>query len=135
MSAPLDPATLPRPVAVAAQAAADKLGQDTLVLDVGDVLSIAEHFVVTSAANDRQVKAVAEEVQRAVAEAGEGKPRRTEGLDGLRWVLLDYGELVVHVFLDDERGYYELERLWADVPTLAWDDVEAAQRADDAASG
>ena len=83
---------------------------------------------VGSAPNDRQVKAIAEQVERAVQEATGDKPLRTEGLDSLRWVLLDYGDLVVHVFLDEERRYYELERLWADVPTLRWDEVEAEER-------
>lgn len=122
------PAQLPPSVVAAARGAATKLGVDTVVLVVGDVLSIAEHFVVTSAPNDRQVKAIAEQVERAVQEATGDKPLRTEGLDSLRWVLLDYGDLVVHVFLDEERRYYELERLWADVPTLRWDEVEAEER-------
>ena len=120
---------------------ADKQGRDTLVLEVGAVLSIAEHFVITSAPNDRQVKAIAEATERSVHEATGLKPLRTEGLDTLHWVLLDYGDLVVHVFLDAERGFYELERLWSDVPRLSWDDVERAERghgdpgSEDAAAG
>jgi ribosome-associated protein len=123
-----DASLLPPAVAAAARGAAAKLGQDTVVLTVGEVLSIAEHFVITSAPNDRQVKAIAEDVERSVHEAVGEKPIRTEGLDALRWVLLDYGDLVVHVFLDEERDFYELERLWADVPTVRWDDVEATER-------
>jgi ribosome-associated protein len=90
------------------------------VLDVGDVLAITDAFVITSAGNSRLVKAVVEEVEFAVADAGGPKPRRVEGADKLEWVLMDYGDFVVHVFLDETRQFYELERLWSDVPRLAW---------------
>ena len=106
---------------VAARAAADKQGNDTVVLEVGAVLAITDFFVITSAGNDRLVRTIAEEVERKVKEAGGPGPLRTEGLDDLRWVLLDYGDFVVHVFLEETRQYYELERLWADVPRLDWD--------------
>jgi ribosome-associated protein len=91
-----------------------------VILEVGEVLAVCGWFVVTSGANDRQVKAIAEEVERRVHETGGPKPYRVEGLNDLRWVLLDYGDLVVHVFADDARDFYDLERLWADVPTLDW---------------
>jgi len=120
---------LPPAVVAACRGAADKLASDTIVLAVGEVLSITDHFVIASAPNDRQVKAIAEAVEEAVVADGQGKPLRVEGLDALRWVLLDYGDLVVHVFLEEERAFYELERLWADVPILHWDDVEDAERA------
>ncbi len=107
-------------VRVAAQAADAKLGSDTLVLDVGDVLAITDHFVITSGANTRQVRTLTEEIEAKVFEADGPKPVAVEGLDDLRWVLLDYGSFVVHVFLDETRRYYELERLWADVPRLEW---------------
>jgi ribosome-associated protein len=84
------------------------------------VLVVADEFVVASAPNDRQVKAIVEEVERQVADAGLAKPLRVEGLDDRHWVLLDYGDVVVHVFLDETRAYYELERLWADVPRVDW---------------
>lgn len=106
--------------AVAARACDDKSGQETVVLEVGDVLAITDAFVITSATNTRLVRTIAEEVEGQVAAAGGPKPIRTEGLDDLRWVLLDYGSFVVHVFLDEARRYYELERLWADVPRLDW---------------
>ena len=109
------PADLAR---VAADAADDKLGQDTVVLDVGDVLAITDFFVVTHGSNDRQVKAIADEVERVLRERFGIKPVRTEGLDDLRWVLVDYGPIVVHVFDDETRRFYELERLWRDVPRL-----------------
>lgn len=104
----------------AARAADDKLGQATLVIDVGDVLSITEQFVITSAGNTRQVATIAQEIEEQVSAEGGPKPLRIEGLDDLHWVLLDYGAFVVHVFLDETRAYYELERLWADVPRLEW---------------
>jgi ribosome-associated protein len=91
-----------------------------VILEVADVLVVADEFVIASAGNDRQVKAIVEEVERRVAEAGLAKPLRVEGLDDRHWVLLDYGDVVVHVFLDETRAYYELERLWADVPRVAW---------------
>jgi ribosome-associated protein len=90
------------------------------VLDVGEILAITEAFVITSAGNSRLVKAVVDDIELALTEVGGPKPRRIEGLDQLEWVLMDYGDFVVHVFLDDTRRFYELERLWSDVPRLAW---------------
>lgn len=105
---------------MAARAADDKQGDETLVLEVGAVLAITDFFVITSGRNNRQVKTIAEEVEARVAKDGGPKPLRVEGLDDLRWVLLDYGAFVVHVFVDEARRYYELERLWADVPRVDW---------------
>ena len=104
----------------AARAADAKQAENVLVLDVGDVLAITGHFVIASAANTRLVRTIAEEVEASIAEAGWARPRRVEGLDDLRWVLMDYGDFVVHVFLDEARRYYELERLWADVDRVDW---------------
>lgn len=107
--------------ALAARAAADKHGQDTVVLEVGQVLAITDHFVITSGANARQVRAVVEEIEEQIKVSGGPAPIRVEGLDDARWVLMDYGDFVVHVFLDEVRRYYDLERLWADAPRLAWE--------------
>jgi ribosome-associated protein len=104
----------------AALAANDKLGADTVVFRVGEVLAVADLFVITSAPNTRQVRAITEEVEHRITTLGGPKPRRVEGLDDLRWVLLDYGDFVVHVFLDETRRYYDLERLWSDAPRLSW---------------
>jgi ribosome-associated protein len=101
---------------VAGRAAASKSGVDTVLLGVGQVLSIVDWFVITSAANARQVRTIAEEVEEQLKGAGGQGPLRVEGLDDARWVLLDFGDIVVHVFLDEVRTYYELERLWGDVP-------------------
>ena len=106
----------------AARAAADKRGEDTLVLEVGEVLAITDAFVITSGSNRRQVLTIAEEVEARVKEGGGPSPLRIEGLTEGQWVLLDYGDFVVHVFLSETRRYYDLERLWADAPVIEWDD-------------
>ena len=107
---------------VAARAAAEKKGEETIILEVGGVLAITDAFVITSASNDRLVRTIAEEIEASVKAAGGPAPIRIEGLDDARWVLLDYGDFVVHVFLDEVRRYYDLERLWADAPVIEWDD-------------
>jgi ribosome-associated protein len=101
---------------VAANAAAEKHGNDVVVLSVGEVLGITDAFVIASAGNVRLVKAIVEDVEKQVKEAGGPSPRRIEGLAEAQWVLVDYGDFVVHVFLDEVRRYYDLERLWSDVP-------------------
>ncbi|MDQ3294355.1 MAG: ribosome silencing factor, partial [Actinomycetota bacterium] len=95
-------------------------GVETVVLAVGALLAITDHFVITHGRNPRQVRTIADEIERALTEAGGPKPLRIEGLDELTWVLLDYGPFVVHVFDEDARNYYELERLWADVAKVDW---------------
>lgn len=107
------------PVA-AARAADGKAATDVVVLEVGPVLALCSHFVICSAPNTRLVRTIAEEVEEQLAAAGGPKPLRVEGLDDLRWVLLDYGDFVIHVFLDEARAYYDLERLWSDVERVAW---------------
>ena len=115
------------PWAVVAAAAADsKLGTATLVLDVGDAISVTEHFVITHGNNHRQVKAIVNEVEHQVSLVAGPKPRRIEGLESLDWVLMDYGDFVVHVFSEEARGYYQLERLWKDCETVEWRTYSAA---------
>ncbi len=111
---------------VAAAAAAAKKGEDVVVLEVGAILAITDAFVITHGANTRHVRTIAEEVEAKVAAAGGPRPLRVEGLDDARWVLLDYGDFVVHVFLDEVRRFYDLERLWADAPRVEWDAAGAA---------
>lgn len=101
----------------AASAAADKIATDIVALDVSDQLVITDAFVVASAPNDRQVRAIVEEIEERLNELG-AKPLRREGLREGRWVLLDFGELVVHVQHDEDREYYALERLWRDCPAI-----------------
>jgi len=111
---------------LAARAAAAKNGGDTLVLEVGPIIGITEVFVITSGRNVRQVKTLAEEVEKKLKDEGHPGPVRTEGLQDASWVLLDYGDFVVHVFLEETRGYYNLDRLWADAPRLEWEEPAAA---------
>jgi ribosome-associated protein len=117
----LDPDVLRAAVLTAARAADDKKADDVVVLDVGDVLSITGWFVITSGANPRQVRTIAEEVEAKVKAEHGIAPLRVEGLDGLRWVLLDYGDFVVHVFSDEAREFYAIEDIWGDAPRLDWD--------------
>jgi len=119
-----------RHAVLAAVAADEKGGRDTLVLDVGAVLAITGFFVITSAPNTRQVATIAEQVEASVGGDGGPRPLRVEGLDDLHWVLLDYGDFVVHVFLDETRHYYDLERLWRDVPALHWQQERQTADAD-----
>ena len=107
---------------LAAHAATSKKAVDPVLLDVGDVLSITDSFVMVSGTNPRQVRTIADEIELQITEAGGPKPLRIEGLDDLRWVLIDYGEFVIHVFLQETREYYELERLWSDVPRIEWEE-------------
>ncbi|MBF82293.1 MAG: ribosome silencing factor [Actinobacteria bacterium] len=100
----------------AAEAIEDKSGRETVIIDVGDVFAITECFVITSGRTSRQVKAIVEEVEVAIKEAGGPSPTRIEGNDEYKWVLMDYGEFLVHVFDSNERDYYQLERLWSDRP-------------------
>jgi ribosome-associated protein len=92
-----------------------------VVLDVGDVLAITDWFVIATGGNPRQVRTIADEVTTAAKATG-APPPRVEGLQDATWVLLDFGDVVVHVFQPETRSYYALERLWADVPRLEWTD-------------
>ena len=115
----------------AAQAAADKLASDILLLDVSEQLVITDIFLLASAPNDRQVKAVVDEVEDRLRELG-AKPVRREGVQDGRWVLLDFAEIVVHVQHQEERVFYALERLWKDCPAIPFSDSavdRSAQRA------
>ncbi len=106
-------------VFLAVEAAASKTPEPTVVIDVGDLLAITDYFVVTSASNDRQVRAIAEEIERRVKHAPGGRgPKTVEGLDDAHWILMDYGDFVVHVFLEETRRFYAIERLWGDAPRL-----------------
>ncbi len=107
---------------VAAQAASDKLATDVTVLDVADRLAITDTFVLTSAPTERQVSSIVDEVELRMREAGV-KPIRREGEREGRWVLLDFGDVVVHVQHAEERDYYALERLWKDCPELPFVDA------------
>ncbi len=111
--------------AAAARAAADKQATDIVVLDVHELIVITDYFVICSASTKRQVKTVIEEIEHAVRGLGE-KPIRREGEEDGGWWLIDYFDVVVHVFGDEERAYYDLERLWRDAPRLEWQEPQAA---------
>jgi ribosome-associated protein len=111
---------VPEESKVAARAADAKSGDDTVILAVGELLGVTDAFVVTSGHNTRQVKTIVDEVERAVKESAQRHPVRVEGLDDARWVLMDYGDFLVHVFLDEARDFYDLEHLWADAPRIGW---------------
>lgn len=108
----------------AAQAAADKLASDILVLDVSEQLVITDVFLLASAPSDRQVKAVVDEIEDRLRDLG-AKPVRREGTQEARWVLLDFAEIVVHVQHEEERIFYALERLWKDCPVIPFVDADA----------
>jgi ribosome-associated protein len=101
-----------------AEAAADKLASDIVIIDVSDRLVITDCFVLASAPNDRQVKSIVDEIEERAHSAGARAIRREGERDG-RWVLLDLVDVVVHVQHSEERAYYALERLWKDCPTIA----------------
>jgi ribosome-associated protein len=111
---------------VAARAAAAKQASDVAILDVHGLIVITDYFVICSGQTDRQVKTIVEEIERSVREIGE-RPVRREGAPDARWVLLDYVDVVVHVFAEEERQYYDLERLWLDAPRVSWDGTEVAR--------
>jgi ribosome-associated protein len=104
---------------VAARAAQDKLGRDTAVLAMRDVLGVTDAFVITSGGNSRQVRTIVEEVEHQLKRDEGRAPHAIEGLRDLTWVLMDYGDFLVHVFQDEARAYYDLERLWGDAPRVA----------------
>ena len=118
---------------VAARAAASKLAQDVVVIDVSGQLVITDLFVIASASNERQVNAIVDEVEEKMRLAG-SKPARREGAREGRWVLLDYVDIVVHIQHQEERSFYALDRLWRDCPLVEvnLDDVVPATSDGDA---
>ncbi|MHA3020595.1 ribosome silencing factor [Mycobacterium sp. BMJ-28] len=116
---------------VAAQAAASKLAENIVVIDVSGQLFITDLFVIASASNERQVNAIVDEVEDKMRQAGY-KPARREGTREGRWTLLDYVDIVVHIQHSEEREFYSLDRLWRDCPLVpvdleASDDVESPE--------
>jgi ribosome-associated protein len=105
---------------VAARAADDKKATDTLVIEVGPILAVTEYFVITSASNRRLVRSLTDEVEARIRQVSGRSPLHTEGAREHQWVLIDYGDIVVHVFSDDTRSFYEIERLYRDAPFIDW---------------
>lgn len=105
-------------VQIAAAAADAKGAEDIVALDVSEPMPLADAFVIATGRNERNVGAIADEVEEKLLEAGVKRLRREGRREG-RWVLMDFGDLIVHVFHEEERRYYDLERLWKDCPVIA----------------
>lgn len=101
-------------VKIAFNAVEEKKAINTIVLDLRDITSFTEFFVVASGSNQRQVQAIADEVRSKLKKQIKFRASRIEGYDSGEWVLLDYGDFIVHVFNEKFRDFYELERLWRD---------------------
>jgi len=101
----------------AVRAAEEKQARNVRVLDLREVTSFADYFVILSGANNRQIQAIADEVHQRLKKLGE-MPASMEGYDNAEWVLMDYGDYLVHIFSDKARLYYDLERLWRDAKTV-----------------
>jgi len=115
-------------IEIAAMAAADKLATDIIAYDVSEQLVITDAFLLCSAANDRQVRSIVDEIELKLSQAG-AKPIRREGERDGRWVLLDYVDVVIHVQHEEERVFYALERLWKDCPVIRLPEPVTAGRA------
>lgn len=109
---------------IAASAAIEKLGTDLVAIDLSEQMLLSEVFLLVSGQNERQIDAIADEVERHLSLVGE-KPARREGSE--HWILLDYEDLVVHIQTEEIRRYYMLDRLWNDCPTIPLDAVKAAE--------
>lgn len=103
---------------IAAAAIADKKGTDVVALDLSELLVITDVFLLGSAGSARQVRALMDGAEEALREKLDRRPLRREGTEDVRWVVLDYGDLVIHLFDRETRDYYDLERLWADAPRI-----------------
>jgi ribosome-associated protein len=113
-----------RDLAVAAARVADSHhATDVMVLHVGDVLALTEYFVIAEASNKRLVNAVVEEVEAQLKVLVGRAPIRVEGVRENQWVLIDYGDVIVHIFLSEIRDFYEIERLYTDVPKVEWNEL------------
>ena len=122
MPAHADAVELARAAVVGAE---DKKATDLAVLDVADLMAVVDVFVLASTRNERQLKAAAESIEDQVREGLDRRPLRREGTPASGWVLLDYGDVVCHVFDEEQRAFYDLDRLWADVPRVDPDTGQA----------
>jgi ribosome-associated protein len=104
---------------IAAASAAEKKAENVMAIEVAELLVVTDFFVIATGRTDIQVRAIADEVEHGLLERGGIKPIGREGIAEGKWVLLDYGDLVIHVFQPEEREFYRLEKLWGDAPKLA----------------
>lgn len=102
----------------------DKLGKDIAVLNIGKVSSLCDYFIIASGTSARQVKSIADSVEDSMKEVGI-EARGKEGRDTQSWILLDYGDVMVHIFDEENRGFYNLEKLWKDAPYVEIKELEA----------
>ena len=121
----IDP--IQRRVHTAVSAALDKKASDLDVLQVNELTSIADYFIICSAGNERQAQAIADSVQEKLRADDSVKPLLVEGTTPGRWILLDYGDFIFHVFTEDCRRFYGLERLWGDAPNVTSDFADEAE--------
>ena len=110
------------------EAALDRKARDVVALDVRGIASFADVFVLATGTSDRHVRSIAEGIEVALHERGE-RPLGVEGEGDGRWVLMDLGDVIVHVFLEEVRGYYDLERLWSDAPVIELEPADARSTA------
>ena len=103
----------------AASAASDRKAQDMVAIDIRKIASFAEFFLICSGSSTRQVQAIADEVMERLRDECDARPLHTEGYEAATWVLLDYGDLIVHIFTGESRAFYQLERLWRDAERVA----------------
>jgi ribosome-associated protein len=107
---------------VCAKIADGKKAQDIVILDVNKISSITDYFVICSAINERQLHAIADEIDKQMKKISVMK-YGMEGYREAKWVLIDYGDFIVHIFEKEIRGYYDLELLWGDAPKIEWQDA------------
>jgi ribosome-associated protein len=104
---------------IAAESAAEKKAENVMAIEVAELLVVTDFFVIATGRTDVQVRAIADEVEHGLLERGGIKPIGREGTAEGKWILLDYGDLVIHVFQPQERAFYRLEKLWSDAPRLS----------------
>jgi ribosome-associated protein len=113
---------LDQEVQLSVRCAADKKATDMVVLDLRQIASFAEYFVIGSGANQRQVQAISDEIEEQLKKQLSSRPVRIEGYSSAEWVLLDYGDFIVHIFNKEAREFYDLERLWRDAGLVSLPD-------------
>ena len=118
----MDKENLKNAVKAAYNAIADKMGEDITMLDISNVSIISDYFIIASANNSNQLKAITEHVEEKLHEQGL-RLRHSEGVQSARWILLDFGYIIVHLFCKEEREYYRLERLWGDAKMISPDEI------------
>ena len=104
------------------QALADKKAEDIRIIEIGDISVIADYFVIANGTNPNQVSALVDSVEQELAKV-DVTPKRIEGIGNASWVLMDYGDIIIHIFSKEDRAFYDLERIWRDGKTIAQEDL------------